>query len=274
MTSIRGHSHAYYVRGSALIELGCTADGIAALDGLLPTDDCNSLLNAASQVRCIGDYVSARRYLDRIAELQPDNRGLWIERTWLHIDEGAYGTAAESAARVESLPGDSLMGRLLVAQAAAGIEPLLAALDTLGPAIEPDGFKSDELLYRRVIAGMLSVSVRNFGPQHLSQGLVKLRDLLAASLDQGVIGAILTGFLIESVNDGLAGSLAEWEKALEDIASSMADLSDCRIPIEMLRAAVRYSWTDDERHLLSPSARKAAVARRDFCCRPRVSLPA
>ena len=96
------HSHAHYVRGEALIELDRAADAIAAFDELLPTSDSRSLLFAAASVREIGDYASAGRFLDRVAELQPDNRELWIERTRLHIDEGAFDAAAESAAMIET----------------------------------------------------------------------------------------------------------------------------------------------------------------------------
>ena len=165
-------------------------------------------------------------------------------------DEGAFDAAAESAARIEALPGGSLLGRLVAAQAAAATEPLPVALDTLGAVLEPEDFESDEL-HLRAISGILTVSVRNFGPRYLPQGLAKLRDLLTDLLDEGVVGGILTDFLIENVDDGFAGSLADWERALESLASSLADLPNCRIPVDMLQVAVRYTKTGDERHLLS-----------------------
>ena len=245
------HSHAHYVRGDALIELGRHADAIAALDELLPTDHCHSLLLAASCARGIDDYASAGRYLGRVAELQPDNRELWIERTRLHMDEGAFDAAAESAARIEALPGGSLLGRLLAAQAAAATEPLETALDPLGAVLESEDFESDEVLHLEAIVGSLTVSLRKFGPRYLPQGLTKLRHLLTNLLDESVIGRILTDFLKENADTGFAGSLADWEKALERIASSLANLPDCRIPVEMLQVAVRYTKTGDERHLLS-----------------------
>ena len=245
------HSHAHYARGDALIELGRHADAIAALDELLPTDHCHSLLLAASCARGIDDYASAGRYLGRVAELQPDNRELWIERTRLHMDEGAFDAAAESAARIEALPGGSLLGRLLAAQAAAATEPLETALDPLGAVLESEDFESDEVLHLEAIVGSLTVSLRNFGPRYLPQGLTKLRHLLTNLLDESVIGRILTDFLKENADTGFAGSLADWEKALERIASSLANLPDCRIPVEMLQVAVRYTKTGDERHLLS-----------------------
>ena len=245
------HFHAHCVRGSALIKLGRPADAIAVLDELLPTGHCHSLLVAASEVRGIGDHASAGRYLDRVAELQPDNRESWIERTRLHMDEGAFDAAAESAARIEALPGGSLLGRLLAAQAAAATEPLETALDPLGAVLESEDFESDEVLHLEAIVGSLTVSLRNFGPRYLPQGLTKLRHLLTNLLDESVIGRILTDFLKENADSGFAGSLADWEKALERIASSLANLPDCRIPVEMLQAAVRYTKTGDKRYLLT-----------------------
>ena len=245
------HSHAHYVRGEALIELGRTADAIAAFDALLPASDCHSLLFAASCVRGVGDYASARRYLERVAELQPDNRELWIERTYLHIDERAFDAAVESAARLEALPGGSLLGRLLAAQAAAATEPLPVALDVLGGVIQPQDFASDERRHLEATAGVLTASVRTFGPHYLPQGLAKLRELSADLLDEGVIGRTLTDFLKANADDGFAESLADWEWALESLAASLADLPDCRIPLEMLQVAVRYTKTGDGKHLLS-----------------------
>ena len=244
------HSHAHYVRGVALIELDRPADAVAAYDELLPTSDCRSLLFAAASVREIGAYASAGRYLDRVAELQPDDRELWIERTRLHIDAGAFDAAAESAARIEALPGGSLLGRLLAAQAAAATEPLPLALDTLGAVLEREDFESDEEQHLQATVGILTVSVRNFGPRYLPEGLAKLQGLLAERLDEGVVGRILTDFLRENVSDGLAGSLSDWETALASLAFSLVDLPDCRIPVEMLQVAVRYTKTSDERHLL------------------------
>ena len=68
-------------------------------------------------------------------------------------------------------------------------------------------------------------------------------------LDDGALGAILTDMLIGSV-DSLAGALQDWETAIDSIAASLDELPDCRIPLEMLRAAVQYAKTADEKHLL------------------------
>ena len=191
------------------------------------------------------------RELERVAELQPDNRRLWIERTRFYIDEGAFDEAIESAGKLEALPDGLLLGRLFSAQALAGAKPLEVALGRLEGILDSESLKSDELLYREVIAGILTVSVRNFGPRHLLQGLEKLRNLLKDLLGGGIVGDILTDFLHEIINDDFKGSLADWELVLESLTSSLYDLPDCHIPVEMLQVAVRYTKTGDERHLMS-----------------------
>ena len=245
------HFHAHCVRGRALIELGRPADAVAVLDKLLPTADCHSLLVAASCVRRAGDYASARRYLDRVVDLEPDNRHLWIERIRLHINEGALDAAVERTAGLDALPSGALVRRLLAAQAAAASKPLPVALDKLGANVEREEFENDEPLHREAIVGILTVSARNFGPRYLPEGLAKLQGLLKERLDEGVVGRILTDFLKANIDDGFAGSLADWAAALESLTASLADLPDCRIPLEMLQAAVRYTKTGDEKQLLS-----------------------
>ena len=245
------HFHAHCVRGSALIKLGRPEEAVAALDDLLATEDCYSLLIAASKVRGIGDYTSAGRYLDRVAELQPDNLDLWTERARLCMDEGDFEAAVACAAQMEKLSGGSLLGRLLAAQAAAATEPLLTAIDTLGPVLDRDDFESDEERHLEAIAGILSVSTRAFGPRYLPEGLAKLQGMLKERIGEDVAGRTLIDFLMVNIDDGFAGPLADWEMALECLASSLAELPNCRIPLQMLRAAVTYTKTGDEKHLLS-----------------------
>ena len=190
-------------------------------------------------------------HLDRVAALQPDNLELWTERARLHINEGAFDAAAACAAELEVLSGGSLLSRLLAAQAAAATEPLLTAIDTLGAVLNRDEFASDEEQHLEAIAGILTFSTRNFGPRYLPEGLAELHGLLKELIDEDVIGRILIYFLKANINDGFAGSLANWVAALESLASSLAGLPNCRIPLEMLRAAVTYTKTGDQRHLLS-----------------------
>ena len=245
------HVHAHHVRGLALVELGRPKDAVEAFNKLLTTRDHESLLAAAARIREIGDYASARRYLGRVAELQADNRELWIQTTGLYIDEGAFDAAADSATRMEALPDSMLLGRLFRSQAAAATRPLQSALELLDTVFERRYLDTDELLHLETAAGILTVSVRHFGPKFLPEGLAKLRDQLADLSGDGVLGRILTDFLNKNVVNGFTGSLPEWEKVFESLSLSLANLPECRIPLQMLQAAVKYTKTGNERHLLS-----------------------
>ena len=150
-----------------------------------------------------------------------------------------------------ALPSSALLGRLLGAQAAAAAKPLPNALATLGTKLDLEDFERDAQRHLAATVGILTISVRNFGPRHLAKGLAALKEIMADRLDEGIIGCVLVDFLKANGGDGFAGDLMEWEQALEGVAASLLDLDDCRIPIEMLRATVRYAKTGDERHLLS-----------------------
>ena len=243
------HHHANLVRGCALVELGRPAEAMIAFDELLRAEHCPYLLAAASYARRSGDYQAVRRYLDRVAELDEDNRELWIERFRLHIDQGAFDAASESAARVETLPGNALLGQLLAVEALAAGTPLGLALEGVSTYVDAKEFKENEKLHRDVIVAIISTSVRNFGPRYLPEGLIKLRSILASLLQEGVLGRILTDLLKDNMSS-FVGSLDEWENALDGLTTSLADLPDCQIPLGMLRVAVTYTKTRDEKQLL------------------------
>lgn len=150
-----------------------------------------------------------------------------------------------------ALPSCALSGRLLAAQAAVAKKPLPAALATFGTVLDLEEPERDAGRQVEAAVGFLTVSLRNFGPRHLPEGLTKLRELFTDCREEGIVDRILADFLKTNLDNGFAGDLAEWEQALESLAASLSDLPDCRIPIEMLQAAVRYAKTDDERHLLS-----------------------
>ena len=242
------HDHAHYVRGYALMELGRVEAAIGAFDNLLPTTHWRPLLSVAAYVQRLEHFSAATRYLDRVEELAPHNLGLWVQRTKLAIEHDAFDAVLEYATKVKALPNGSLLGRLVAAQATAAIEPLTKAWETLDSVDAPD-YKRQERLHQRAFAAVLAVSLRKFGPRHLADGLTKLREILGCLPEEGVLGAILTDFLIESI-DSLAGALHDWEIAIDSIASSLDELPDCRIPLEMLRAAVQYTKTAEEKHLL------------------------
>ena len=243
------HTHAYLVRGMSLIELGHTADGISAFNDLLGTDDFDSLLEAALWARKSGDYMSASAHLDRAAELQSESVELWTQRTQLQIDLGDFDLAMTSAEKVNALADSTIPGWLLMVQAASGKEPLTIVLDRLIIVLDDKDLEANEQLYVDALSNALAISMKEYGPQQLNQGMVKFRKLFTSSLHTGILGSILTNFLIDNINS-LSGSLKDWKQTLNSVTDSLADLPDCIIPIEMLTAAVMYTKTGEEKHML------------------------
>ena len=149
------------------------------------------------------------------------DQGARVERTRCHVDESTLEKADRAAAQ---------------AMLSAGID-----FKGLGRDVE----------HLAATAGALAVAVRSFGPRCLPQDLAAIREALADRLDEGTVGRVLTGFLKVGRRNDFAGDLADWEQALQSLATSLYDLPCCRIPIGMLQAAVRHAKTGDERHLLS-----------------------
>ena len=243
------HSHAFYARARALIELGCIPEAIADLDSLLPTEDFYSLTFAASEARRIGHYDSANRYLDRAAELRPDDPEPWRERALLHMDVGDHDAAAECAAHVETQSPDSLSARLLAMRVTAATTPLDTVFQLLDTGMHIDLATATEDENVEAFSAILSASVRAFGPRYLHRGILALENLLADVPFEGILGNILTGFLYENAN-AFEGSLDDWDDCLNHLAELLADQPDTQIPFLMLNAAVRYMKTADKTHLL------------------------
>ena len=83
---------------------------------------------------------------------------------------------------------------------------LLLKITTSSLASPPKDFEHDKGRHLEAIVGILTVSLCNFGPRHLPEGLAKLRELLADRLEEGIVGRILTGFLKANINDGFVGN--------------------------------------------------------------------
>ena len=240
-----GHGHAYAVRGKCLIELGRVGEAVAAFDQTMDLDDSHALLLAASELVSIGHTEAAGRYLDRAAQMDPDHPGLWEERVRLCTEVGDYEGAIDSGRKLESLSEDPRLARLLVVPAMAARAPLYEVFARVVESGAVDIRSAGEPFGKA-----LAVSVESFGPKHLVRGVAKALELVGDAADGGVPGSMLSVFLFES--DGVfAGQLQEWETALGGLERALGERADCRVPMEMLTAAVMYTKTGDERHLLS-----------------------
>ena len=161
----------------------------------------------------------AKHELEDVLDL--GDQGARVERTRRNVDESTLEKADRAAAQA-----------------------------MLSAGLDFKGFGRDAE-HLAATVGALAVAVRSFGPRCLPRGLAAIREALADRPDEGTVGRVLTGFLKAGRRNGFAGDLADWEQALQSLATSLYDLPCCRIPIGMLQAAVRHAKTGDERHLLS-----------------------
>lgn len=238
------HFHAFFVRGRALIELGQIPEAIAEFDNLLLSDDFHSLVFAAAEAREIGEYGSATRYLDHAAKLRPNELVQWQQRTLLNLETGDYALAVECLAHLESRSPNSMITRILAIAVAAATTPL----DEVFRRFELD-LDFDENEYAGFLSDNLAYSVRAFGPRYLHQGVLELQKRLSDARLDGILGNILTEFLLEC-STTFEGTLEDWDECLNHLAHSLVDQPDAEIPLQMLSAAVRYSKTADKTHLL------------------------
>ena len=258
----------YCFRANILLRLSRFGDAIQQAQAVLRMkhERRHSLVYLVIAMLDLGRPYDAEPYARELEELMPDEPNeLFVDLcvvSRFHLSQGRLDKALELVDRALAIDAGHQYARELrgdirwekvrhydQAQTAAATEPLADALDRL-TLPDPEDFKINKERRIEAIARIVTTSVRNFGPRHLPQGLVKLRKLLKDQLEGDVVGAVLTCFLKANVGSGFAGSLVDWEWALSGIARSLAGLTDCRIPIEMLRVAVKYTKTGNERHLL------------------------
>ena len=251
-------------RASFLRELNRFDDAIQQAEALLDTkhERWHSLVTLVFAMPKAGRPRDAEPYARELEELMPDRPDVLRFISRFHLSQGRLDKALELVDRALDIDAGNQDARELrsdirwekvrhydQAQAAAATEPLADALDRL-TLPDPEDFESKKERRVEAFARIVTTSVRNFGPRYLAQGLFELRKLLPDQLEGDIVGAILTDFLNANVGGGFTGGLEDWERALSSIAESLDNLTDCRIPIEMLRVAVKYTKTGNERDLL------------------------
>ena len=100
------------------------------------------------------------------------------------------------------------------------------------------------------IGTVIAISLRQFGPKHLTRGIEKLRMLASGAVEEGVIGRILTAVLTNNISE-ISGPIDEWEKSLQELRELLKDDPTSEIPLNMLTAAAMYGQTKDQKHLIA-----------------------
>ena len=259
-----GHDHAHHVRGRALMELGRAEAAIAAFDKLMPTTDSRSLLSLPPTPNASDTSPQPHDILTGSSNLPPTTSGCGCSAPDLPSN------AMTSTPRSNTLPSSRRYRTVRSSVVCSPRRPPPQRNRSPPPgkpsAASTPGLQAAGTASPEGVRGGARGVFAQVRPRHLAEGLTGLRLVLGRLLDEGVLGAILTDLLIESI-DGLAGALHDWETAIDSMASSLDELPDCRIPLQMLRAAVQYAKTADEEAPPPSAARAARAASR----RPAIS---
>lgn len=244
------HLHAYLVLGMALLELGEKEHAIEELEYLLDKEDHSSLLHAASILESADEYALAQQFATQASKLQPKDPWARTQLARIHLKKREFHLGLANARKAEDIGSTRLATRLLISQGLAATESLRVALDELdGEYTGSDRvFKSEESLESIGLA--IAISLRQFGPRHLSRGIEKLRIMASDVVDEGVVGRILTTVLTNNIGE-ISGSTDEWEKSLQELRELLKDDPTSEIPLNMLTAAAMYKQTKDKQHLIA-----------------------
>jgi hypothetical protein len=97
-----------------------------------------------------------------------------------------------------------------------------------------------------MVSQAIAASVRCFGPRHLPDAFIWLREQIRIGVTIQ-LGATLTSCLTNIVSS-LKGTRQDWEGAMRALGESLGDQMDCKIPLAMLAAAVRFTFTGEQQY--------------------------
>jgi hypothetical protein len=199
-----------------------------------------------------GATASASDVIDRAVSLDPNDsfaRRVQCE-VLVSLERWKDALAAVESARAAC--GSSFkLWSFLASETAASVAILGAgaAMEVLSKAlagtIDPETASVIE-----AAQGILSTELQVRGPVATARALGELRAMLARHHKKVLLADVFTAFVSAALGRHDAGS-GQWAEALPMFESAVADLADCRVPMEMLSAGTRYRREGDETILLS-----------------------
>lgn len=232
-------------------------DEIPAVIALLKSSKMEMGLGAMvlQDLKSMGLPAFALDLLDALLEDFPSHSLFWVERAHILCVLGKYKEAVDAASRAKDLAADDLSGQLAEAEALVGFDGFAAGLRAYGkvlsriPVSEPLTSKTEEMLTRAATALMIC-EVKERGALSLARQSLGIRDVFERQEKLHILAAALTRLLQHMLEiKGLTGE--EWGPALGLLQDAWGSLQACRIPLEILSVAVRYTQTRDTAVLLS-----------------------
>jgi tetratricopeptide (TPR) repeat protein len=238
------HLHAYVVIGNAQLQLGRTQEATKTFEALLTFTDADALASAARGARRNDLPTLSQKLIARALEIDPKNSEALGIAISLEIERSDFVAAWAVA---DLLGSRARFGEVAQAQAAHGalvdsLKSLLKSIDSV------DHIEAKPSLARMVIRSM-SASIRSLGPGSIPEAFRWLRGQTLVSSSSGLLGAIMTGLLVDIVPT-IRGSREDWDTTVAALREALSDLSECGIPLAMLGAAVGFTFSQEQRYLL------------------------
>ena len=240
------HEHAYLVLAGALFALNRPGEGFDALERLLGCDDVKTLALGA-EIACGENNIDlALKLVAKAVAIAPDDPDVWEVQAAIDGHRTRFDDAWAAALKASQLGKVALACQPELLRREAGISPLERVFSRLSAfRVNMNLSEARETTVEGVVGAMVE-SVREYGPQYLFTGMLKLHDLLE---DKSWLGEVLTVFVTKALSC-LRGSLEGWECVLAELDKRLSGIRACTIPLAVLASAVRFIKTNDQRFLL------------------------
>jgi tetratricopeptide (TPR) repeat protein len=244
------HAHARLYKAHALAALGQSAKAAEICASLIEIDSSeHMLLHVAELLHSLGKDAEALQLTDRLLEQEVGSAKTWAMRAHIEIAMSQYAKAAKSARRARELgatdPGSGLSEAIALVGAegfGAGLKALERALGEVKALAERDELAID-------IWAMIDVEMRLRGVVAMARQMYLLRDALAQRGETKILATALTELAKAVITDEeLAPD--EWITAMPFLQDALADIPECKIPLDMLSVVSRYRKTGDKGVLL------------------------
>lgn len=245
------HWEAYTNRACALRKLDRPSEAIESLRALLRADEleAGNLKIAASLFHTLECEKEAFELADLAVGLHPDMPEAHLELAKALIGLSKFEQATESVGRAEKLGLQDDQCHLVRCYAQVGTVGLAVGARVLTALLDGAVERISRKHTAGFIATMIEIEAKERGPVAMARQMSALRTELAGHMKRRILGNGLTTYLAQNV-DGEDLSSDEWGIAVPILQSSLGDLAQCKIVLEMFDVAVRYASSGDESVLL------------------------
>ncbi|MCP4765310.1 MAG: tetratricopeptide repeat protein [Gammaproteobacteria bacterium] len=243
------HFHAYFVICYSYFQLDQEEKALRILKKVIKSEN-PSTLASASEVFIEHDWIDeANKFLDRAFELDSENADAWLAKSLLRTTTENYESGKNSANEAKIHGATNLQYEVSSSKALSGLVPLQEAINGLlcelatNDEIDVNDFADD-------LAEAIHISSIEFGPLHISSAFKLILNILPDEKSSDFIASILTEVLAMDL-EKISGPAAEWAPVLEELNILLEHIDVCKIPIQMITAAILFLKTGDRLNLLS-----------------------